>query len=436
MSDISPSNPAATMAAGDQHCYLLTLPVETLQHITGHLDVQEVVPALRQTCRSLESIAFDQFTKGSFGTIKCCIFYEESWQNLKDLLSRPACITSKIRVMHFTTSFFHDKSPATMQLARNKTDGNHFSAQAIACETYSASEGVAIRKPLNIALVARVFHDLKHVFPHILLDCDMGDNQGPPFEHLSAHRDTLLTMIATQSKFARLMLSHTSLWGLDEFFLHLGPQVLHATADLEQFELSFYEQRGSNAPPVTVLYNFSPERLAPIHAILRTSKKLSRLYLDMGGFDIESQQRDFVQTALQATASRAMQCLSLEETEIKEEDLLKALSGWASTLEQLALVGITLISVREGWSAVLRIVSTMPKLTVFKMCEPAEMTAAAWPRASLVCLSHFTKGIKAPLFDEAIPLEDLKYGREYEGRAEIVSGLEELLARPLTYEIV
>jgi hypothetical protein len=434
MFDISPSNPAATTAAGDQLCYLLDVPVETLQHITGHLDIQEVVPALRQTCRSPESIAFDQFTKGSFGTVKCCIFYEESWQNLKDLLSRPACITSKIRVIHFTTSFFGDNSPATMQLERTKFDGNQYSTQAIACETYSTSEGVAMRKPLNIALVARVFHDLKDVFPHILIDCNMGDNQGPPFEHLSAYRDTLSTMIATQNKFRRLALSRTSLWELDEFFLHLGPQVLQATSDLEQFELSFYEERGSNAP--SVLYDFSPERLAPIHAILRTSKKLSRLYLDMAGFDVESQQRDFVQTALQATASRSIQRLSLEETEIKEEDLLKALSGWAPTLEQLALECITLISVREGWSAVLRLVSTMPKLTVFKMYEPAEMTAAAWPRASLFSLSHFTKGIKAPLFDEAIPLEDLKYGREYEGRAEVVSGLEELLARPLTYEIV
>jgi hypothetical protein len=63
MYDISPSNSAATTAAGDQLCYLLDMPVETLQHITGHLDIQEVVPALRQTCRSLESIAFDQFTK-------------------------------------------------------------------------------------------------------------------------------------------------------------------------------------------------------------------------------------------------------------------------------------------------------------------------------------------------------------------------------------
>ena len=242
-------------------------------------------------------------------------------------------------------------------------------------------------------------------------------------------------MIATQNKFRCLMLSHISLWELGEFLLHLGPQLLQSTSDLEQFELRSEEERDSNAP--FVLYDFNAERLAPIYAILRTSKKLSRLYLDMAGFDVESQQRDFVQTALQATASRSIQCLSLEDTEIEEETRLKALSGWKSTLETLKLGNITLIPVREGWSAVLRIVSTMPKLKDFKIWELSEMTAAVWPHVSLVSLSHFTKGITTPLFEsEAIPMEDLRYGREYEGRAEVVSGLEELLAKPLQYEIV
>jgi hypothetical protein len=435
MSDLTPSSPAATMSTGDQHCHLLDMPVETLQRITSHLDVREVIPALRQTCKSLENATFDQFTRGSFETIKCCIFYEEDWQRLKQLLSRPAHIMSKIRVIDFTTSFLDDISPTELQLAPNKLDSNQYTAQIQASDTYSTLEGIAMQKPLNIALVARVFHDLKHVLPHVLIDCQLGDNQGPPFEHLSAHRDTLLTMIATQNKFHSLTISHFSLWELDEFFLQLGPQLLQSTSDLKQFELGFEEDRDSDAP--FIWYDFSPEKLAPIHAVLRTSKKLDELHLCMSGFDVLPQQRDFVQTALQATASRNMRCLRPEDTEIEEEDLLKALSGWASSLEEVTLGEIVPDSLRGGWSAVLRQLSTMPKLKVFKVWEPSEMTAALFPHANLVTLSGFTKGTQIPLIeDEERGVEDIRYGREYEGRAEVVSGLEELLAKPLPYQLV
>jgi hypothetical protein len=159
--------------------------------------------------------------------------------------------------------------------------------------------------------------------------------------------------------------------------------------------------------------------------------------LCMSGFDVLPQQRDFVQTALQATASRNMRCLRPEDTEIEEEDLLKALSGWASSLEEVTLGEIVPDSLRGGWSAVLRQLSTMPKLKVFKVWEPSEMTAALFPHANLVTLSGFTKGTQIPLIeDEERGVEDIRYGREYEGRAEVVSGLEELLAKPLPYQLV
>lgn len=74
-------------------------------------------------------------------------------------------------------------------------------------------------------------------------------------------------------------------------------------------------------------YDFDPKKLVTIHAIIRNSKKLCELYLCMSGFDVLPQKYDFVQSSLEATASRDMLCLSLEDTEIEEEALLKALSA-------------------------------------------------------------------------------------------------------------
>lgn len=79
----------------------------------------------------------------------------------------------------------------------------------------------------------------------------------------------------------------------------------------------------------------------------------------------------------------------------------------------------------------------MPKLKAFKVWEPAEMTAVVWPNWNLVSLSHFTKGTQIPrIEDEARAVEDIRYCREYKGKTEVVSGLGELLAKPLPYQIV
>jgi hypothetical protein len=418
----------------DQHCYLLDLPVETLQRITNRLHGTQVLPAVRLTCKTLEHITFDRFTKNAFGVVKCCIFHEASWLSLKALLSRPSRITSKIRVIEFTTSFLGDISETTMQLAPNQPDSSQYSAQVRACWTYACSQGDAIVKPLNVALVARVLHDLKHILAQVVITCRMGDNQGPSFAHLSPDRDVFLTMVTTHHKIRSLTLSHYSLWELDDFFLHLRPELLQATSGLETFQLRHPDEGVSELP--SVLYDFGPDKLEPIHTILRSSKRLISLKLCMTGFDLLHQTCSFVQTALEATAARDIHFLSLEDTDLEEKDLLKALSGWESSLEELTLGALFLTCVSGGWSAVLRLLSTMPKLRVLKVWELGKGSSVL-PRVNLVSLSRFTKGSQTCLIEpETLSDEHVRCGRNYKGKAEVVSGLEELLAEPLPYQVV
>jgi hypothetical protein len=56
------------MPTGDQHCYLLDLPVEMLQRITDQLHRTQTLPALRLTCRALDNVTFDRFVE-TFETV-------------------------------------------------------------------------------------------------------------------------------------------------------------------------------------------------------------------------------------------------------------------------------------------------------------------------------------------------------------------------------
>jgi hypothetical protein len=143
-----------------------------------------------------------------------------------------------------------------------------------------------------------------------------------------------------------------------------------------------------------------------------------------------------VQTALEATAARDIHFLSLEDTDLEEKDLLKALSGWASSLEELTVRALFLTCVGGGWSAVLRLLSTMPRLRLLKVWELGEGSSVL-PRVDLVSLSRFTKGSQTRLIEpETLSDEHVRCGRNYKGKAKVVSGLEELLAEPLPYQVV
>jgi hypothetical protein len=202
MSDSTPSNPAATMPIkeGDQHCHLLDLPVEMLQRITNNLHRTQALPALRLTCKALDHVTFDRFAQ-TFGTVKCCIFYEKRWLSLKKLLETPSRITDKIRWVEFTTCSFESTDYHKLPLALNHDDGTLRHARATALKTYAKSQAAAIQDhSINVALLGRVLHDLIRVFPHINISCHISDNQGDGLEHLRAQRDFLFDHVGHPSQ--------------------------------------------------------------------------------------------------------------------------------------------------------------------------------------------------------------------------------------------
>lgn len=106
-----------------------------------------------------------------------------------------------------------------------------------------------------------------------------------------------------------------------------------------------------------------------------------------------------------------LQELVLHEVYVDDKDLLKALSRWVPGLLVLIIEFSSLESVSEGRSAILQVLSTMPKLERLDLWQIDEQP-----------------GENRIFVRLAIPK------LSYDGRREVSPGLRELLAKPLMYE--
>ena len=434
MSATSSSVSAATMPTteGDQHCHLLDLPVEMLQRITENLHATQVLPALRLTCKALDSITFDRFAQ-TFDTVRCCIFYEERWLSLQRLLGKPSRIMNRIRWVEFTTCFFEHVDFRKVPLALNHNDG----VPAINgnFRTYTESQAAAVQgRPINVALIGRVLRDLKRVFPHIEISYRMSDNQSIGFEHLRTQRDILLTMlITTHHKIRHLSLSHSTVLALDNIMDHLRPELLHSVSKLRGFR--FMPPRGCDTSLTRRGATSHELRVRVMYKVLQSAKDLRHLELSLDKFSLLGHASTIARVALESAVSKNIQRFVFRSAKITEEDLLKALSRWAPKLEELELGEVCLSFVREGRSTILQLIATMPKLKHLVLWEMGEKRGLRNSDMVSISMNHLKKGRKNTLTERTLLGRQAgdRLGRHYSGRDEVLSGLEELLAERLRY---
>jgi anti-anti-sigma regulatory factor len=82
--------------------YLLDLPIEILDHITGYLN-DEVLPTLRLTCRTLHGATLDRFCDVYIAHLGCWIISKGRWERLHNLLSASSSpLSDKVRTITLT----------------------------------------------------------------------------------------------------------------------------------------------------------------------------------------------------------------------------------------------------------------------------------------------------------------------------------------------
>ena len=381
MQEISPSSSTATMPAteSNQDCPLLDLPVELLLRITNNLHRTEALPALRLTCKALDHTTFDRFA--------------------------------------------HNHDAGFLPVALNDT-----------YKTYAETQAAEVQGPINIALFSRLLLDLKRVFPHIGISCRMSDNQGEGFEHLRVQRDILFTMVISNHKMRNLSLSHGSISTLDDVVKHLLPALQQSASKLERFE--FVPTRGSE--DLLTRGSITPHelKLRLMYRVLRSAEKLWGLELSLRRFTLLTHASGIITTALNSTVSNNIRRFVLQSAKAVEEILLKALSQWAPKLVELELGDVRPTFVHEGWTPILQLIATMPKLEFLTLWEMGEMRDTTSLDMVVISMNHLVKGSKRSMIARTSTglQESDRSGRYYRGRDEVSLGLEELLAGRLRYQ--
>jgi hypothetical protein len=196
--------------------------------------------------------------------------------------------------------------------------------------------------------------------------------------------------------------------------------MLRCTSRLERFKLEFGRCDHSQHPLSVDI----GEPLKHVHEILRSATELKVQILELYMFQQLKSEADIAQHLLESTVSRKLVSLTVCTTKIDEKVLLEALPRWASSLITLSLGEIILLNAHDGWPAVLRALSRMPrlsKLTLDMLCERhdgfGDRIRTIIDRGAQAILHYQNWGM-----------------RKYEGRTEVSSGLEEILAGPFTYK--
>jgi hypothetical protein len=418
----------------NKDCPLLNMPVETLQRITDLLDKREDLSAVRLACKTLDYVSLKRFTRAFFTTVTCCIFYESRWLRLMNIVGGPSRITRRIKLIDLTTCFFEDGGYSNLQLAPVQADANNplSISQSAAFLAHSKAEGAAVQHLPKLALMSRVLRNIEKLLPRTVVRLHLVDNHCEANGHINAHRDALFTLAAAHSLRLRgLHLNPDSIWGLDASFAHLHQDLLRCTSKLESFQLysarrDFRRVGGPFETNDSTLFNNAYE-------ILRSAKKLRVLYLNLAlVHHLDALAVTTARGFLEAAVSSYIRSLKLNRVRVDEEVLLKALPRWAASLRFVTLEIVGIKSVHKGWPAVLHTLSTMPNLNFLEIRSLIEAGEAGWPHTGVVSLEppHIT--LKTRGWD--FSLEPSGGKKKYDGRVQVSSGLEELLAKPLMYE--
>jgi hypothetical protein len=161
---------------------------------------------------------------------------------------------------------------------------------------------------------------------------------------------------------------------------------------------------------------------------LRSAKKLYVQRLDLGMIRRLDESTRIAQNFLEATVSTRLGHFKLSYANVEEEVLLKALSRWAPHLLSLKLSHIRLDSARKGWSAVLRTFPMISKLRHLVLWSLSEQHGTGQElNPVFVSLERHIDRNETTRNPDLGVLDCL-------GRSEVLSGLEKLVAEPLTYE--
>ena len=391
--------------------------MELLQRITSRLDDDyDAILSVRLTCKTLEAAIFEDFADKFFKSHEYCIFYKRSLIRLQDLLASSSRLMARMRTVTFTSHFFANMRPKHVKLALNQSETDLLRAQLSAMKAYSQNQLDILPTQIlpDAELIRGVLVALAAKCPGVKLNLEIWQNARPS---ISMHSEVLEAVAFLGTPLASLSVDPNGLQARDLHALKLGLSA--CTSSLVKF--CFANVRPDGFEIETQVLDRS--RYCLLHSALGSTNSLRDLVLDFGHHRDTRGILKLTSELLVASSHPMLRSLA-----VAERTLLKALAIWGG---QLQLIHFTVVDLRsiegEGWSDVLRALTTMPKLRETRLYELyARRNTLA---RSFVDLRNLKHGQKSSFrSDDRGTHNDVRLRK-----GEVAAGLQELLAGGLKY---
>jgi hypothetical protein len=409
----------AAMATSDES-RLLSLPMELLTRVTNMLN-DESLPTLRLTCKTLEGATFDRFTK-TFATTYCCVYYKSRWLSLKKFLHGSPRLVRRLGYINFTTNPLERHHYTQMQIAPGEDFDDIHAAQkqfdmreADEDELY---EPLDADRQASTPLIHSVLLDLKRLAPFVPIAFDLSNTRFFRDQFLDEgtflHCDIFLAIASTFCTVSELVLSRRCLDDIDDFTAHLGTRFLSCTSGLHSFTFKstdFLDEEFGRP--------LDESKLKFLVNILRSTYYLFSLTLELDEYRLSGDPLDITKTLLFANDLDNLEHLCLQFMEIPEKQLSSVIASCKTTLTIFNIGGIQLVEHDEGWMAIFRSLTTLPKLEFIRLSRLATGDAARAPKLNFENIKHSDEVDKTHLVLDT--------------RREVTAGLQDLLNGPLLY---
>lgn len=241
-----------------------------------------------------------------------------------------------------------------------------------------------------------------------------------------------MAAIHTNTRLTNLFLSLSSTYKLGSLLTHQRSSLLSCTSSLRRFAFFNDDDKFNHL-------HFRSIAMSLLSDILKHAPYLEHLWLDLGVFaplvdgntttrasDLALPQQ-IAESFLLANRSKHLASLNLHHAVVSQSVLLEALSKRGPWLKVLELKCIRLLDAPQGWSTVLRKIFKFRGLQHLQLHD-LSIGSLPWVKGeSSLVLDSTKRGLKVY---EDLGMINIEFGY----REEVISGLTELLSKPLTYK--
>lgn len=384
----------------------------------------ESLPTLRLTCKTLEGATFDRFAK-TFSTTYCCMYYKSRWLSLKKFLHGSPRLVRRLGYINFTTNPLERHRFTEMQIAPAEGFDDIHAAQ----KQFDISEAdedelyelLYADQQASTALIHGVLLDLERVAPYVPFAFDLSNTRffRDRFEDdgMVFHYDIFLAIASNHCPVGELILSRRCLDGIEEFAAHLGTRFLSCTSAMRAFTF-----KSTDFLDDEFGQTLDEGKLKFLADILCSAYDLFSLTLELGEYRGLHNALAITNTLLFANDLDHVENLCLQFMVISEKQLSKVIASCKTKLTIFNIGGIQLVENDEGWVAIFRSLTTLPKLDFIRLSclsigAAADATSA--PKLDFQSIKHRDKVERTHLL--------------LDNRREVTSGLQDLLKGPLLY---